>query len=181
MKDVSEFFVWIWHLVLSAIYYVQQGIYWSWTAIKGLYFSAFQYMSSEPAFSSVPYLGKVMLSSIFAAVVPIILFALIRAFLPMLVRAHIQEAFGTSVSTSRLGSSSTNDVVAQQRSSLRPIVTFDDPNVHVSRLRKGMGGSWTAEIKKGNQRRTINIGQASYLGRLNISTFGSNGTVEWGD
>lgn len=181
MKEVTDFFVWIWSLIQAAAHYVYEAGKLSIQIIVALYNVAYQYMDMTPAFQTVPYLGKVMLSGMFAAIAPLIAFAILKAIIPAIVRGHMQEAFGSSGNT-RVSTPSTapNSSIATE-SRGRPYIQFEDPNVHVSNLKKDSAGRFTATIRNGTKRQSLPIPFSSRGAVTQINALGSRGTVEWGD
>lgn len=181
MKDVSDLFVWIWSLIQTAAHYIYEAGRLFIVFIIVLYNGAYQYMDVTPAFHSVPYLGKVILSGMFAGIAPLIALAILRAIGPAIVRGHMQEAFGSNGSTRMSSSASTTNSSSATQSSGKPYLQFDDPNVRVSNIKKGLSGQYTATIRSGNRRQNLPIPVGSRGAVTQINALGSRGTVEWGD
>ncbi|TXN14106.1 hypothetical protein FV219_03850 [Methylobacterium sp. WL122] len=180
MKDIQDLFVWIWVLIQSAAHYIYVFVMACIGFIYALYNISYQLMTDNPSFQSVPHLGKVLLSSLVAGLIPLILLALIRAILPAFVRGHMQDALGY---TGQSSSFKTKDInpTPNLKPSLKPFIRFDDPTVQVSKLSKSSGGSWNAKIVQGQKQMTMPLSGGSAGGVTYISAFGSQGTIEWGD
>ena len=176
MKDVSDFFVWVWSLIQTAAHYAYETAVVCITIIQLMYTSAYQYMSETPSFQSVPHLGKVMLSGIFAGLVPLILLAIIRSVLPAFIRGHLQDSGLASLVGAGGSSGSGGSTV-----SLRPYVTFSDPSIRILDIRQRSGNSWSADLEKNGSRQNLFIGSGSADRRHYISAFGSQGEVNWGN
>lgn len=173
MKDVADLFVWVWALLQTAAYYIYEASMLFVTAVYALYNMAYQYMSSDPNFQSVPHLGKVMISSVVAGIIPLVTLGLLKALIPAFVRGHLQES-GLASSVGAGGSQASN-------ASARPYVTFSDPSIRILDIRQRSGGSWSADVEKNGSRMNLFIGTGNIGSRSNIGAFGSQGEVNWGN
>lgn len=176
MKDVTDFFVWLWSLIQTGAHYAYEAIVICITVVQLMYTSAYQYMSENPSFHSVPHLGKVMLSGMFAGLVPLVVLAIVRAILPAFIRGHLQES-GIASLVGKGGSGGSGGSTMP----LRPYVTFSDPSIHIRDIRKNYGNSWSVDVEKNGARNNLSIGSGSIGSRSYLYAFGSQGEVNWGN
>lgn len=176
MKDVSDFFVWISSIIRTAAHYVYEAVLICIKVIQLMYTGAYQYMMDAPSFQSVPHLGKVILSGMFAGLVPLILLAIIRAIIPAFIRGHLQES-GLASLVGAGGSSGSGGSTMP----LRPYVTFSDPSIHIMDIRKNFGSSWSVDLEKSGSRQSFSIGSGNAGSRSYLYAFGSQGEVNWGN
>lgn len=173
MKDVSDFFVWVWSLVVAAAHYTYEAAKICVSLVVTLYLASYQFMMNDASFQSVPHLGKVLISALVAGIVPLIALAFLRAFIPAVIRGHLYESGLANLVGG--GGSSTSTI------STRPYITFSDTGIHVANIRKRSGNGWSVDLVKNGVRQNYYLTSGQAGSRSNLSAFGSQGEVDWGN